>query len=65
MKLPLLLGACALLLAACQVEAVNSPPDGDDAGGGAAGAKGRLYCQTVPKDIYARDEWNRVCKPFD
>lgn len=56
--------ACGLL-AACNAQAVNGPPGIDDPGGGAAATKGPLYCQTVPKSIYDRAEWNRVCKPFD
>ncbi|MER2509397.1 hypothetical protein [Amaricoccus sp.] len=65
MRLPFLLGACGLLLAACDAKAVNGPPGIDDPGGGAAANKGALYCQTVPTNIYDRAEWNRVCKPFD
>jgi hypothetical protein len=29
--------------------------------GGSAGSKGRLYCQTLPKDLNERDNWNRLC----
>ncbi|MFO1105535.1 MAG: hypothetical protein U1E34_05505 [Amaricoccus sp.] len=65
MRLALLVGLFGLLLAGCNAKAVNGPPGMDDPGGGAAATKGPLYCQTIPKNIYDRAEWNRVCKPFD
>ena len=51
MKLPVLLFAAALALAACTVgNPIRSESSGPERsqGGGSAGSRGPLYCQTVP-----------------
>ncbi|MER2509398.1 hypothetical protein [Amaricoccus sp.] len=56
----------ALLLAACTVGSPirqESPDTGRSQGGGSAGSRGPLYCQTVPADVSARSDWYRICFP--
>ncbi len=55
-----------LLLTACTVGIpIRQPSEGASRsqGGGSAGSRGPLYCQTVPADISARSDWERLCFP--
>lgn len=65
---PLLVLLATLALAACTVGApIRQESEGParSQGGGSAASRGPLYCQTVPQDLSARGDWNRICNPWD
>jgi hypothetical protein len=53
-----LLGASALVLLACQ----NTTGTETTSTGGSAGAMGEGYCETVPTDPEALEQWNQLCE---
>lgn len=60
-----LFAACAVLLSACAQ--IQTSPGGVTANaprsGGSAGQMGPGFCQTVPQDRSARQQWYQLCFP--
>ena len=54
------LAVSALLLAACTDP---TPPGYDAVPGDSAGSAGPEYCETVPSDPDAMEQWNQLCSP--
>ncbi|MCB1370184.1 MAG: hypothetical protein KDJ83_04770 [Rhodobacteraceae bacterium] len=59
MRLMTSLGACALILTACNGSSTIDPdfiPSG-----GAVGREGSGFCHTVPSNLNDRPQWNKLC----
>ena len=57
---PTLTLLCLIALAACSVD-LNTGNTIRAPSGGAAGALGKNYCNTVPVSLNERNRWNSVC----